>query len=175
MSDGLTSNLRFTRVDAPIGALVEGFDPTEPIDERLVTPLANGLRDYSVLIFRDLTLDAGQLVALGRAFGELEILPEPDKRHPEHPEIFNLSNVGGDGQVVSFENPQSVFLRGTERWHTDCCSHARYPGPAARPSSPTCTAHGHRLTKTNRLRSPRFGWCTTTATHGPTTPARWNR
>ena len=119
MSDGLTSNLRFTRVDAPIGALVEGFDPTEPIDERLVTPLANGLRDYSVLIFRDLTLDAGQLVALGRAFGELEILPEPDKRHPEHPEIFNLSNVGGDGQVVSFENPQSVFLRGTERWHTD--------------------------------------------------------
>ncbi|MCL4168425.1 UNVERIFIED_CONTAM: hypothetical protein GTU68_039981, partial [Idotea baltica] len=74
---------------------------------------------HGVLVFRGSPIPAERFVALGKAFGELEILPEPDKRHPDHPEIFNLSNVRPDGEVVTFDEPQAVFLRGTERWHTD--------------------------------------------------------
>ena len=109
---------------APFGAFVEGaplanLDPTTPASPELAAALADGLARHRVLVFRGQSITPGQLVALGRAFGELEILPEPDKRHAEHPEIFNLSNVRSDGEIVTFDEPQAVFLRGTERWHTD--------------------------------------------------------
>ncbi len=111
--------LTFTPLAAPLGAVVRGFDPAAPIDEATVAALADGLANHKVLVFRGRELTPAQLVMLGRAFGDLEILPEPDKRHPDHPEIFNLSNVRPDGTVVEPDEAQAVFLRGTERWHTD--------------------------------------------------------
>lgn len=114
-----TTALTFEPVDGPLGAFVHGFEPARPFDEDLVARLAPALSDHQVLVFRGQAIEAATLVALGRAFGELEILPEPEKRHPDHPEIFNLSNVRSDGEIVTFDEPQAVFLRGTERWHTD--------------------------------------------------------
>lgn len=116
-----TDQLQFRPLDAPIGAMVEGFKPDLAGAENTAVPkaLASGLATYGVLVFRDQEIDAAGFVALGRAFGDLEILPEPGKRHPDHPEIFNLSNLGPEGEVVAYDDPQSVFLRGTERWHTD--------------------------------------------------------
>lgn len=111
--------LRFEPLDAPIGARVAGLDPGDVIDDARVAALAQALLDHSVLVFRGTPISPARLVELGQAFGELEILPEPEKRHPDHPEIFNLTNVRPDGQVVVPDEPQAVFLRGTERWHTD--------------------------------------------------------
>ncbi len=111
--------IAFEPLDAPLGALVTGFDPTAEPTDALISSLATGLADHAVLVFRVGPIEPDQFVRLGRAFGELEILPEPDKRHPDHPEIFNLTNVKPDGEIVEFEEPQAVFLRGTERWHTD--------------------------------------------------------
>lgn len=111
--------ITFTRLDAPLGARVEGFDPAAPATDQLVAALSMGLAEHGVLVFRGHEIRAEDFVKLGRAFGDLEILPEPQKRHPDHPEIFNLSNVRPDGELVVYDEPQSVFLRGTERWHTD--------------------------------------------------------
>lgn len=111
--------INFVPIDAALGASVDGFDPAAPATGDLIAALSTGLADHGVLVFRGHEVTADQFVALGRAFGDLEILPEPDKRDPDHPEIFNLSNVRPDGQVVVYDEPQSVFLRGTERWHTD--------------------------------------------------------
>jgi alpha-ketoglutarate-dependent taurine dioxygenase len=111
--------LTFTATDGAFGAVAEGALLTEgssTVDERR---LRLALERHGVLVFRGSAIPAERFVALGRMLGELEILPEPDKRHPDHPEIFNLSNVRPDGQVVTFDEPQAVFLRGTERWHTD--------------------------------------------------------
>lgn len=114
------TKLKFEPLDAPLGAMVHGFEPVQQPEASLpVAELADALAEHQVLVFRGAAIPANRFVALGKAFGELEILPEPDKRHPDHPEIFNLSNLGPDGQIVSFDDPRSVFLRGTERWHTD--------------------------------------------------------
>lgn len=102
-----------------IGAFVTGLDLSSPSGEIPVDALVKGLETHGVLIFRGAPISAERFVALGRAFGELEILPEPEKRHPDHPEIFNLTNVAPDGSMVEYDQPQSVFLRGTQRWHTD--------------------------------------------------------
>lgn len=120
----------FVPTGEPLGAFVEGLlfntgaagaDGARPGDwgGLSIDALTAGLEQYGVLVFRGSPIPAEQFVALGKAFGELEILPEPDKRHPDHPEIFNLSNLRPDGGIVTFEEPQAVFLRGTERWHTD--------------------------------------------------------
>jgi len=111
--------IAFEAMQAPLGAFVQGFDPALIEADDFADVLADGLLAHSVLVFRGAEISAADLVRLGRAFGELEILPEPDKRHPDHPEIFNLTNVGPDGQLVGFDDPQAVFLRGTQRWHTD--------------------------------------------------------
>ena len=105
-------------LDAPLGARLRGLDPAaiSPAHREL---LGTALFDHGLLLVRDEDLTPAELVALGRAFGELEILPEPEKRHPDHPEIFDLTNVRPDGQIVHRDEPQAVFLRGTERWHTD--------------------------------------------------------
>lgn len=111
--------ISFAPLTAPLGAHVHGFDPSLVPSEEFTQTLAHGLLEHAVLVFRGYELTPAQLVQLGRAFGELEILPEPEKRHPDHPEIFNLTNVRGDGTLVEFDEPQAVFLRGTQRWHTD--------------------------------------------------------
>ena len=112
-------SLEFEQFDAQFGARIQGLDKNRAIDSQLVQDLARGLSEHGVLLMRGEEISPKRLVELGNAFGELEILPEPDKRHPEHPEIFDLTNVRKDGNVVDFEEPQAVFLRGTERWHTD--------------------------------------------------------
>lgn len=112
------TSIDFEPFTAPLGARVVGLDP-DALGPGEVAALGDALFTYGLLLIRGQQINAAQLVAIGRAFGELEILPEPDKRHPEHPEIFNLSNVRADGDVVEFDEPQAVFLRGTERWHTD--------------------------------------------------------
>ena len=112
------SGIQFEPLAAPLGARVVGIDP-DALGPADVEALGDALLRFGLLLIRGQQISAAQLVSIGRAFGELEILPEPDKRHPDHPEIFNLSNVRPDGDVVEFDEPQAVFLRGTERWHTD--------------------------------------------------------
>jgi alpha-ketoglutarate-dependent taurine dioxygenase len=111
--------LSFVPTGGPIGAFVEGWNPAAPATAAAVAQLHHGLAAHSVLVFRGQEVSPAQLVALGKAFGELEMLPEPEKRNADYPEIFNLSNVKPNGDIVEFEEPQAVFLRGTERWHTD--------------------------------------------------------
>ena len=111
--------LAFEPLDAPLGAFVHNFDLAQAKTPEFSAALSDGLLAHSVLIFRGQPISPADLVQIGRAFGELEILPEPDKRHPDHPEIFNLTNVRPDGNIVEVDEPQAVFLRGTQRWHTD--------------------------------------------------------
>ena len=111
--------ITFEPISGPLGAFVRGFDPGSDVDDVVTASLADGLLAHSVLVFRGVEISPAELVRLGRAFGELEILPEPDKRHPDHPEIFNLTNVRPDGEIVEYDEAQAVFLRGTQRWHTD--------------------------------------------------------
>ncbi len=125
MAGNDVDELGFRPTDGAFGVFVEGADlgggpiAGQPIGPEITARLTAALAEHGVLVFRGTAIAAERFVALGRALGELEILPEPDKRHPDHPEIFNLSNVRPDGEVVQFDEPQAVFLRGTERWHTD--------------------------------------------------------
>jgi alpha-ketoglutarate-dependent taurine dioxygenase len=102
-----------------MGAEITGLDCAQTADAALAGRLRETLSEHQVLLFRNQKLEDAEFVRFCRAFGELEILPEPEKRHPEFPEIFNLSNVRPDGSLTPRDDPQAIFLRGTSRWHTD--------------------------------------------------------
>lgn len=104
---------------ALLGAEVVGLDCAGPVNAQTASALVAALERRQLLLFRNQDLSDGAFVAFCRCFGDLELLPEPEKRHPEHPEIFNLSNVKPDGSLTHRDEPQAVFLRGTARWHTD--------------------------------------------------------
>lgn len=111
--------ISFEPIQAPLGAFVRDFDVAQSTTPEFNAALGSALLEHSVLIFRGQHLSRAEMVQIGQAFGELEILPEPDNRDPDHPEIFNLTNVRPDGQLVHVDEPQAVFLRGTQRWHTN--------------------------------------------------------
>jgi len=111
--------MRFEPLHESFGAQVLDVDCRDADGPGLAAALKQALSDWQVLLFRGQELSDAEFVAFCRLFGELEILPEPEKRHPEHPEIFNLSNVRADGSLTPRDDPQAVFLRGTSRWHTD--------------------------------------------------------
>jgi len=58
-----------------IGAEVEGIDLREPISDEIRDTLRAFLNRYKVLFFHDQNLTQEQHVALGRAFGDLEVHP----------------------------------------------------------------------------------------------------
>ncbi len=110
--------MKFEPLHASLGASVTETncaDDGAPLAGELQAALAR----WQILLFRDQHLTDEQFVRFCRNFGDLEILPEPEKRHPVYPEIFNLSNVKPDGSLSHPDEPQAVFLRGTSRWHTD--------------------------------------------------------
>ncbi len=102
-----------------LGVRVTGLDFDCLSEPATAEALAVLLARHQVVLLRDQELSAEDFVTFCRAFGDLELLPEPDKRHPEFPEIFRLTNVKPDGSLTLPDEPQAVFLRGTSRWHTD--------------------------------------------------------
>lgn len=112
------ADLDFSPLHGSLGAEVAGLDCAKDATSA-AADLQAALARWQVLLFRGQDLSDEAFVRFCRNFGELEILPEPDKRHPVYPEIFNLSNVKPDGGLPHRDDPQAVFLRGTSRWHTD--------------------------------------------------------
>jgi alpha-ketoglutarate-dependent taurine dioxygenase len=112
------SNMKFLPLHESLGAVVENVNCNSSLNHQ-ATALKDALSTWQILLFRGQALSDEAFVNFCRLFGELELLPEPEKRHPTYPEIFNLSNVKADGTLTAHDDPQAVFLRGTSRWHTD--------------------------------------------------------
>ncbi len=75
--------------------------------------IGDALAEHAVLVFRNQSLDAGQLAALGRKLGE----PRPhvlvNYRTADHPEVSMLTNVDADGKVDQFGVSRA------SAWHSD--------------------------------------------------------
>ena len=75
-----------------IGAEIGGVD-LMTVDTAGIAAIRAALLQYKVLFFRDQTLDRAGHVALGKAFGELEV--HPLSAHPDFPELLRIYSDGG--------------------------------------------------------------------------------
>ena len=103
--------MNFSPLHPSLGTLVESVDCNDDMAAQAGTLKAELARSQ-VLLFRDQKLTDSAFAGFCRNFGALELLPEPEKRHLDYPEIFNLTNVKSDGSLTHRDEPQAVFLGG---------------------------------------------------------------
>src|SRR3954447_6513910 len=93
-------------ISGALGAMVEGVDLSEDLDNATASDLRKALLDHCVIFFRDQHLTPEQHLRLGRRFGTLNV-HEFVEAMPDHPEIL---------VVAKEENDKKNFGGG---WHSD--------------------------------------------------------
>ena len=108
---------------APLGAVVRGWRPTEPLDERLLGQIKPALVQHLVLVFRGHRTPADEeLVAFAGSFGALTKGSEWFRDSGDHPEILPVTNALDDAGI-----PLGTGGAGPLEWHADC-SYLSQPG-----------------------------------------------
>jgi len=81
-----------------LGAEVSGVDLARPVDKATQAAIRKAWLEHLVIVFRGQALTPDRQIAFGRMFGELDDHKSvPFYRHPEHPEIYLITNkkIGG--------------------------------------------------------------------------------
>jgi len=108
--------IRVTRLDAPLGAMVEGIDAGGPLAPREQAELLAAWQRHLVLVLRGQSLTDPQMLAFSRLFGELDPPGPNPYGEPflkQFPEINVISNVIENGR------PIGNLGAGEAVWHAD--------------------------------------------------------
>jgi taurine dioxygenase len=108
--EGSHAHLTIRPLQPSIGAEVEGVDLREPLTGELRDTLRAFLNRHRVLFFRDQDLTQKQHIALGRAFGDLEV--HPLLSLDDHPEILRIDSS-------KHRDKRAYYARANANWHAD--------------------------------------------------------
>ena len=101
-------------------AEMSGVDAASP-DAALVAAVEDAMREHAVLCIRDQGhIDDEQQLAFARAFGPLE-LPgaKPHNGGRVAYGLYDVSNLGPDGQIIDPDSPRAKIGKGNELFHAD--------------------------------------------------------
>ena len=101
------------RLANALGAEISGIDLAHPLSAAQADAVRAAWHEHLVLLFRNQRLSPDAHIAFSRHFGELdrhEALPR--YRHPDHPEIFMITNHEVDGKASATRNTG-------RQWHND--------------------------------------------------------
>ena len=102
-----------------IGVEVTGFDMGAPLPDGLFEEIHAAWMRHKVLVFPGQPVSDEALLAFGRRFGELEVFHQDIIRSKRLPEIFRVSNVDEDGNLMAPDDPVQHQISLARRWHTD--------------------------------------------------------
>jgi taurine dioxygenase len=112
--------LQVNRLAFGLGAEVTGLDLSRRVPDADVAEIRKIWLDNLVLVFPGQSLTMSEQVAFSARFGTLEIHPQKHYRHPEYPEIFEVSN-----RVINGRKSDSADAG--RRWHSDGAFSLRPP------------------------------------------------
>jgi taurine dioxygenase len=104
---------RFHRLGAALASEVEGVDLAAPMDAQSVAALRRVFVERGVLVFRGQDLDPARQLAFSERFGPTEQHVLKAFSHPQHPQVFVVSNLMHDGKPKG-------SIRAGQFWHSDC-------------------------------------------------------
>ena len=105
--------VRFRKVSDAIGAEILDVDLSQPMSDVTFREIQQVWFDHNILLFRDQTrLAPGHQIEFTRRLGTLETHTLPQYSHPDHPEIFIVSNVKKAGKNIGAP-------RSGRNWHSD--------------------------------------------------------
>lgn len=129
------------KLDAAIGAEVEGLDPglADALDARTFDSIRRALHRHRLLVFRGTPREDADLVRFAERFGRLVTLYDHETTVPDFPVIVRVSNIEEGGRPIGLAGSQAL------PWHHD---HSYLPCPAREsfleatvlPSAPPKTA-----------------------------------
>ena len=105
--------MELRRLSNALGAEVMGVDVAKPLRDADFEAIRSAWHEHLVLLFRNQELSPQEHIAFSRRFGDLdrhEALPR--YRHPDHAEIFMVTNHEIDGKPSATRNTG-------RQWHND--------------------------------------------------------
>lgn len=112
--------MKFEIPDSPIGAICEGTDLSRPLTAAQFAGIEETFNERSVLCIRGQQLSEPDLIGFAQRFGPVAKIYMADYAHPEHPEIFLVSNIRDNGKDIGHSDAGSV-------WHSDMSFTANPP------------------------------------------------
>ncbi len=102
-----------------LGAAVRGVDFRQLLSPETFAAIHAAWMDHLVLVFPDQPVNNAQQIAFARMFGNLETHHQDIIKSAREPEIFRVSNVDDDGQLMEADHPTVAQISLAQRWHTD--------------------------------------------------------
>ena len=102
-----------------IGAEIRGVDLRRDIDPETFQAVHDAWMEHLVVVFPDQKITDQEHVAFTRYFGEPEIFHQKIIRSRAIEEIFRVSNVDDDGNLMPPSHPTVKQVSLAQMWHTD--------------------------------------------------------
>ncbi len=105
-------------------AEIIGADLTVPPGAELVETVERTMATYAVTVVRGALINDEDHIRFSRAFGPLELPPGLDRfankgKRRIAPELFDISNLDENGNIIPYYSERRRLGRATERFHTD--------------------------------------------------------
>lgn len=109
------STIQIEPLSETMGAEIRGIDLGKSLDDVSIAAIRTAFHRFLLLRFPAQRLTEADQIAFSRRFGELQVHVLDQYRHPQHPEIYVLSNVDrATGRIIG-HHPD----KGTLAWHSD--------------------------------------------------------
>ncbi|KAH7071378.1 hypothetical protein BKA63DRAFT_535291 [Paraphoma chrysanthemicola] len=127
------SHLAFKPLHPTFGAECTGVDFSRAVPAETVEEVRTGLAKYGVLVFRHAQLDDARHVAFAGQLGELDdstpyIKAGRKHRLAPYTELFDVSNLDDDGNVVKTDSLRFQLGLGNGLFHVDSAFNPRRAG-----------------------------------------------
>ena len=96
----------FRRFSAVLG----GLDLSAPLNPEMINQITNYWLEYPVLVLKKQNISDSQQVKFAKSFGELEIHPSIAHRSSKTPEIYRVSNVDENNQIMKPKSNSWQYL-----------------------------------------------------------------
>ena len=108
----------FEKLHPKIGAMIKGIDLSN-LSEKQIMKIDNLWIKYLILFFPDQKISDEDHINFGKKFGNLEKHPSLSHRSSKNPEIYRVSNVNEEGEIIASDNTSWQYLKQSWLWHTD--------------------------------------------------------
>jgi alpha-ketoglutarate-dependent taurine dioxygenase len=113
------TRLQVRPLNPALGAEVRGVDMSKPMDPATFKELHDAWMQYLVVVLPEQHVSDEQHVDFTRNFGEPEIFHQKIIKSKSVREIFRVSNVDDEGNLMPPDHPTVRQLSLAQSWHTD--------------------------------------------------------
>ncbi len=101
-----------------IGVSIEGIDLSS-LDEVSFQKIKKLWLEHLVIVFPNQNISDEDHIKFGKRFGDLEVHPSLSHRSSKNPEIYRVSNVDENGDIIPNKETSWQYLKQSWLWHTD--------------------------------------------------------